>query len=108
MKRPLLVSFDAAKVRILFESTKYFSKFFFEVIVTYPIYMGMKIVLLLNLLKQKCKQSAKQKYKQKPILLLVCNLFLHSCISYCMYSVNLKFSISTIAIFDTFNKSFFG
>ena len=46
MKRPLLVSFNAAKVRILFESTKYFSKFFFEVIVTYPIYMGMKIVLL--------------------------------------------------------------
>ena len=28
MKRPLLVSFDAANVLMLFEPTKYFSKFF--------------------------------------------------------------------------------
>ena len=45
MKRPLLVSFDAAKVRILFEPPNIFQSFF-EVIVIYPIYMGMKIVLL--------------------------------------------------------------
>ena len=31
-----IVSFNAAKVRILFESTKYFSKFF-EVVLIYPI-----------------------------------------------------------------------
>ena len=31
---------------------------------TYPIYMGIKIVLLRNLLKQKSKQNAKQTSKQ--------------------------------------------
>lgn len=35
-----------------------FLKVFFEVIVTYPIYMGMKIILLRNLLKQNAKQNA--------------------------------------------------
>ena len=41
-------------------------------------------------------------------LLLACRLFLRFYISYCMYSVNFKFPIRTITIFDTFNKSFFG
>ena len=41
MKRPLLVSFDAAKVRILFELPN-ISQGFFEVVLIYPILYGIK------------------------------------------------------------------
>ena len=58
----LFVSFDAAKVRILFEPPNIFQSFF-EDIVTNHIYRGMKIVFLRNLLKQKREQSEKQKNK---------------------------------------------
>ena len=64
------------------------------------------LVLLQLLLKQISKQNAKQKYKQKPILLSACRLFLRFYISYCMYSVNFKFSIRAITIKQTSNIPF--